>query len=347
MKIGIYGLILSALLFASMPSSSNYDLHNYTFGSGGTSGSSSSNYKLNATTGEVSNTQSASANYKVRSGNNNSQQANVPNAPSFGNPANYYDKLHFVVNPGGTSPTDTKYSIAISTDNFVTTNYVQADDTVGATKVYQTYASWGGSSGENAIGLTPSTTYYLKVNAIQGNFTETEYGPTASAATVAPNISFSINTDLQGSPPYSVAIGNLLPGTVITATNKIYTNIATNADSGAVIYISSQFAGLHSAHAGNTINSATADLSTASTGYGGQEVSVSQTTGGPLTKTSPYNGASNNVGAFFTSMKPLFQSTAPITGGIGSFQLMAKAAQSTPSATDYSDTLTLTAAGSF
>src|SRR5665213_849167 len=118
MKHGLLGLVVTGLLFATLPSSASYQLHNYGFGSGGTSGSTSTNYSLNATTGETSNNQSTSATFKARSGNPNEQHAHVPPAPSLANPGSYYDKLLFVVAPGS-NPTDTKFSIAISDDGFV------------------------------------------------------------------------------------------------------------------------------------------------------------------------------------------------------------------------------------
>lgn len=344
---GIVSTILGGVLFAAMPSSTNYGIHNYGFGSGGTSNSSSTSYNLNGTSGEVSGSQSTSTNYKARSGINNSQQANVPNAPTFTNPANYYNKLKFILNPGGSSPSDTKYSIAISNDNFVTTKYVQSDNTMGNTKVYKTYAGWGGASGQNVLALTYSTAYKVKVNAMQTNFTETEYGPVASASTAAPNITFSMYTDSQPSPPFSTVFGNLLPATVTTASNKIWVNLSTNAENGAQVYLNSANAGLKSTAKTTTISSATADLSSVSTGYGVQVVSMTQTTGGPLSSLSPFNGSTNNVGVLATLLKPIYSSAGPVTGGNAAFKLMAKAAQSTPAASDYADTVTLTAAAQF
>ena len=176
MKILSFGLSGLVVLFAQLPSSSNYQLNNYDYGSGGAGDASSTNFRMNATTGEVSNVQSSSTNYNVRSGNTNEQQADVPPAPTFTNPANHYNRLRFVINPSD-NPSDTLFSIAISTDNFVTTSYVQSDNTVGASRGiedYQTYAAWGGASGQYVTGLSPSTTYQIKVNAFQGNFTETE-----------------------------------------------------------------------------------------------------------------------------------------------------------------------------
>lgn len=353
MKHGLFPLALSSIMFfATLPSSTNYQLHNYNYGSGGTGSSTSTNYSLNATTGEVSNTQSSSTNYLSRPGNNNAQQAYVPAAPTFTNPANHYDKLKFVINPG-TNPSDTKFSIAISTDSFVTTNYIKSDNTVGTVKTigdYQTYSAWGGASGQFVIGLTPATTYQIKVNAFQGNFTETEYGPTAAAATVAPTITFDIDvstSDTETAPPYATSFGNLLPATVTNATEKIWVDIDTNANSGAMVYIKSTNSGLKSNTTGVTIASATADLAVAGTGFGVQGSTATQGSGGPLTMTSPYNGAGQNVGLLDTFLRQVFSATAPITAGRGSVVLKAKSAATTPAGADYQDVITLIAAGAF
>jgi hypothetical protein len=334
------------MIFAVMPSSTNYGLNNYGFGSGGGS-SSSSSYGLNGITGESSSTQSSSTNYQARSGNNNSQQADVPSAPTFTNPANYYDRLHFIVNPNSDAPSDTKYSIAISSNGFSTTNYIQADDTVGSTKVYQTYTNWGGSTGQYVIGLLQATTYQVKMTAIKGNYTETQYSTASSAATVQPSISFNIYTDTQSTPPYTVSLGSLLPSVVTTASNKIHVGLTTNANSGAYVYVSSQYAGLHSNSANNTISSATANLSTSNTGYGAQGVTATQSSGGPFTLSSPYNGTGQSVGVLNTLLTPIYNSTSAVTSAAGTFQIMARASPSTPEAGDYSDNLSLTAAGNF
>jgi hypothetical protein len=150
--------IVGGLLLAGLPASTNYQLHNYTFGSGGTAGSSSTNYKLNGTAGEQSGGTVSGTNFKDNTGNNGSQQANTP-IVTLTNPANYYNKLKFVLDIQS-NPTDTVYAIAISTDNFATTNYIKSDNTIGSTLTladYQTYTTWGGASGANVLGLTPNT----------------------------------------------------------------------------------------------------------------------------------------------------------------------------------------------
>ncbi len=58
-------------------------------------------------------------------------QANVPPAPTFTNPASNYDRLKVVVNPGNNA-SDAVFAIAISSDDFVTTQYVQSNATTGS-----------------------------------------------------------------------------------------------------------------------------------------------------------------------------------------------------------------------
>ncbi len=188
------------------------------------------------------------------------------------------------------------------------------------------------------------------MNAFQGNFTETEFGPSASAATVNPSISFDIDvaaTDIDTNPPFITDFGSLLPATVITANNKIWVDLDTNAYNGANVFISSANAGLHSNSKSTTIASATANLAVAATGYGAQGSSATQSSGGPLSISSPYNVSSQNVGILDATLRTIFSSSAAITAGRGSLSLLAKAASTTAASNDYQDTLTLVAAASY
>jgi hypothetical protein len=78
-----------------------------------------------------------------------------------------------------------------------------------------------------------------------------------------------------------------------------------------------------------------------------QDGSVTQTSGGPLTTTTPYNVSGTNVGEDYLNLEQLFGSSAPITAGVGEVDLLAKSGTMTPSAGDYSETLTAVAAGAF
>src|SRR5205085_2673837 len=113
------------------------------------------------------------------------------------------------------------------------------------------------------------------------------------------------------------------------------------------VYIYSLNGGLKSTSASYTLASATADLSTASEGFGAQIASAGQTSGGPFSKVSPYNGSGNNVGVLGTTISTIFSSNAPVTGASGAVQLQVRPSSITPEATDYSDTLTVVAAASF
>ncbi len=335
------------LLFATSPSSTNYVLPSYDIGSGGTDNSSSSNFRLNATSGTQNTSQQSSTNFRINSGENPTQNANVVSAPTLTNPENYYDRLRLVINTSG-NPSDTRYLIAISSDGFATSRYVQTDNSIGTSTAltnYRTYAAYGSGSGFLILGLSPSTTYQARIKAIRGNFTENNFGPAStSAATVSQNLSFGITTTLSGSPPFSASFSSLNPGSVSSANADINLALSTNAMSGGSIYLKGVNSGLLSPSQSFTISSATADLGSASSGYGARIQSSSQVSGGPLTSLAPYNGAGDNVGAIPASFQPLLSTSGPITTGTSVIRLLAKVTGDTPGATDYSDSLTIVAA---
>lgn len=344
------GSLLGLLLFAALPGTTNYRLNSYGFGSGGGSGSTS-NYALEGKTGEISGQTSATANYKILPAYIGTRQANVPKLTSLDNNGGIdYNKLHFVIDTQG-NPTDAKFALEISTNSLFTgTSYVKNDLTVGGTLTtadFQTYAVWGGASGANIIGLAYGTTYWVRVSATQGNYTQSEYGPSLSATTANPSITFNLTTTSQANPPFSVGIGPLIAGSVGTSADTINLGLTTNAASGANLYILSKNSGLVSASTASTIASASVDLGSVGTGYGAQSSSASQSAGGPLTALSPYNGAANIVGVVDSSNRGLYTSAGPITSGVASLLLKAKAASTIVAASDYTDTLTVVAAGNF
>lgn len=332
-------LLVPLLLFGAFSSSTTYQLQNYGVGSSASNDASSTTYQLESSTGQITSVNTSSVTYSALAGSLQAQQANVPPAPSLTNGGGtYYNKLDIVINTGG-NPTDTTYSIAVSSDNFVTTNYVQADGSLSGTPLFRTYVQWGGASGTTIINLATSTTYKAKVSALQGKYTNSAYGPAATAATTSPSILFSVS-------PNSITLPNLLSGSVVTSAN-ITANFATNANYGGRVYVSDSNAGLTSTSHSSTIPSATANLSIVGRGYGAQGTSVTQTSGGPLSIVSPYNSLTTNVGALSTTPQALFSSSAPIVGGQGILVLMAKASSTDAAANDYQDTLTFIAAANF
>lgn len=348
----ITALLTSCSLFLAFPAGSTYKLHNFEFGAGGQDQTNGSTYTLEGIFGQTAGKTSGTT-YAAGGGMVYSQLTNTPPAPTFVNSSSWYNKLKITLNTAS-NPSDTEYAIAITDDNWVTTKWVQNDNTVGTTlgiEDYQTYTEWGGASGTYIIGLTGNTTYKVKVKAIQGDFSEGPLGPEASAATSSVSISFDLDvasTNSETASPYSVGFGDVAVGSVSTASDKIWVDLSTNAELGAYVYIHDQYGGLRSTGTNYTISSGSVDLTGQSEGFGLQSASVSESSGGPLVALSPYNGASQNVGLVDTTARGILStSDSPITSGRASLSLKAKASNSTPAADDYTDTLTLITAGSF
>lgn len=217
---------------AAFPASTNYQIQEYSFGAGGTMNSTSSNYGLSGFAGGVEFGRPGSTNFKMGSGLSYMLQANVPIAPTFSNPSDNYDRLQFIINTSN-NPSDATYAIAISTDNFASdTRYVKSDNTIGTTLTnadFQTYVAWGGASGEYLTGLLQSTTYTIKVKARQGDYTESEFGPTAQAQTSTPSLTFSVSAN-------TVNFSNLNAGNSYTDSSKTtILTTSTNAYNGYVV----------------------------------------------------------------------------------------------------------------
>ena len=337
---GLFGL------FAAAPASTNFTLKSYDFGNGGAS-TSSTNFKLDSNVGGQGIGGLSSSSYKANAGELPTQHANEPLVPVLSNPSSYYNRLKLVLNASG-NPTDTKYLIAISSDGFATTKYVQTDNSIGTSYTisnYQTYTSWGGASGFLILGLAASTTYQVKVRALQGNFTETAYGPaTVGIATVATSLSFSVTTTLTGTPPFAVGFTGLAAGSVFSGNADVILSLSTNSVNGGTVYANDTNAGLTSTAAGFTIPSASADLSVATSGYGAQVVSATQASGGPFASQAPFASAGNNVGQLTNTFQTVLTSAAPLTTGSATVRLKARADTLSPAGSDYTDNVTFIAA---
>lgn len=346
----LLGFIVVSPVFAG-PESTNFELEEYGFGAGGVATSSSENFLFQGILGEVENASPSSTNFRLGPGLTYTLEPNIPAAPNFTNPSSFYNKLKIIIDNGG-NPTDTTFVIQVSSGSATFSSnvlYVQADNTLGTLPVWQTYTAWGSATGFNIIGLYPGTTYYARVAAKRGVYQQGSYSGVANATTLNPTLSFDIDTTSQSIPPFSVAIGNITAGNVTTSSDKVTTTITTNAVSGALVYLSGANSGLQSTTAGSyTITSVSNNLTSISEGYGARGTTVTQSSGGPMQLISPYNGAGENVGIINTTKRLLSDSTsAPVTSGQVSFELKAKASATTPSALDYTDTLTVIGTGSF
>jgi hypothetical protein len=347
------------LLMATLPSTSTYELKSYGFGSGGAAANTTT-YSLQGVSGELNGQPTSTTNDTGQPGFIQTEHANVPLITLDNGSGLYYNKLHLVIDTQS-NPTDTNYIIEVSQNGLFTSGitYLQSDGTLNGTFNYaldvQSYTAWGGSGGSFIVGLNPGTTYYAKIAAVQGEFSESAFGPVtatgvtdpANATTANPTITFSLQTSSGPTPPYTVSFGTLATGAPpSTGAQTINTSISTNAASGGDVYIKGLNGGLHSASQSFTIASASADLSTANDGFGAQNTSVILTSGGPYTVVSPYNGTGDNVGIINSTARSLYTSTGPVTAS-GVLSLLAKASTTDVAAADYSETLTFTASANF
>jgi hypothetical protein len=230
-------LLLRPLWVFANPASNTYQLETYSFGAGGIASSSSNSYSLEGLLGQIESSKSASGTYSAQSGIMYQLEANTPGVPVLDNPDNtYYDRLHLTIDTNGNTA-DVLYAVAITDDNWITTQYVKSDLTLGSSlddPDWLPYSggsnNWGGSSGAIIRTLQPSTTYKVKVKAKNDFFTPTDYSPEASGTTAAPILSFGISSS-------SLVFDHLNAGNGLTDSSKFTTlTTSTNAYNGYVIY---------------------------------------------------------------------------------------------------------------
>ncbi len=114
------------------------------------------------------------------------------------------------------NPSNTAYALSVTRSAPLPADaekFVQADGTLGASAVWQSYSSWGGASGETVTGLTENNTYTVKVKARNGDNVETAYSGSADVTTpLAPvppsaiTIADNSNTGTGSGPTYVLSI---------------------------------------------------------------------------------------------------------------------------------------------
>jgi len=169
------------------------------------------------------------------------------------------------------------------------------------------------------------------------------------SATVDPSITFSLSANTSG-------FGTLLPGVVDTAGTVITLSVGTNGNGGYIITVrdagNGSNPGLYSVAASSIIGSAdssynaTADLSSAPTGYGMQAACTAGCTTGTDVN-SDYRQGSDVVGAFTIANKNVVTySSATSSDHTITNTYKAKSSASTKAGT-YTDTLTYIATATF
>ncbi len=166
----------------------------------------------------------------------------------------------------------------------------------------------------------------------------------AVTATVPSTFSFSLGSN-------TAAIGTINT-TGATSATAITATVSTNANNGWIAWAKSANAALNSASTGDTIPSAAyvnnnssniVNLSSAA----GYVLDVQTGTNSPTIATSYAGNGSTSGGNFDTHFEQLASQTAPASGSTFTMAVRARASATNKAATDYSDTVTVNAAGQF
>lgn len=381
----------TSIVFAETLESGNYKIDGANLTNGGqpkTSGTG--NYSLLETIGDFSgDPRATSANYQTKLGTvdvftasvpkiscfetNTSGTSNCTSGPAYVNsngmvtvcgPSGCYDRARFEIDTQN-NPDDTLYSIQISTDNFASDiRYIDGvtkrpTNIAGITVAdFLTKSSWE-STTTNILGLESDTTYYVRATALHGDFTQSSAGPSLSATTSLPTMTYDLDiapttgSTTESGAPYTVTFSNnsklIQTGPTQTSDDLIWLDANTNAQGGMAILMKGLNGGLDSATASYTIPSITADLDGTSEGFGVQNYQVSQlyNTGSGngslsvLVPNSNYTGSGNSVGIIDTFFSKVYEADGPIHTGRTSLLLKARASSSAGEATDYFETITI------
>lgn len=163
-------------------------------------------------------------------------------------------------------------------------------------------------------------------------------------ATVPQTFSFALsgNTDALGSLSSSSVVSSPTPRTV---------TINTNAKNGWYAWAKDSNTGLTSASAAKTIASTTpGSNSTLSSGTEGYNTGVTQTQAGgsgTVTVAAPFVGGVSTGGGLDTSLRTIASSNGTADTAVLTLTNNVSIAATTPSATDYTDTITVIGAGLF
>lgn len=227
----------------------------------------------------------------------------------------------------------------------------------------------GGLSGTNPSGA--GSKKITMSGAVSGQFaiaivTDDQVGVTA---TVDPSITFVVGAGTgtcNGSWSTNggtVALGTLTTGAITSSTvssvNHICTLVSTNATSGAIVTVKSANASLKSTSvSGDTIPSASAAMAAGTANYGlcGDDVtgkaSTTPTSADPALD-SPYTGSCTNgaaagtVGLVDGTARTIWHVTGPTSAAYQEIQVKAAISGTTKAHSDYTDTLTFVATGTF
>jgi hypothetical protein len=385
-------ILLSSVIFlktvnADDLESTNYKIVGATTDGGDISQTTDSDYSLLSTVGKITaDPRNYSTSYMLRQDGTEAFTANVPTISCFETttdgssscttgpselntygmvavcgPGGCYDRARFEISDEG-NPSDTLYSVEISTDNFVSdiqyidgSTYKPEDSSTHDANDYRTKANWEAET-TNIQGLTSGTQYYIRFTALHGDFTESDPGLSANATTAGAVISFDIDIAIstgiseESSEPYSLSFtgaDELTAGAAATTnTNYIWLDVETNSIGGFALVQKGKYGGLYSTTNDQLIASSTEDLNaTNAEGFGLQSGYIdyddSSAYLGSISATSNYSGSLNNVGEVSSSVfNKIYDGDGPINNGRMGIKVIARAGTDKNPASDYDEEIT-------
>lgn len=254
------------------------------------------------------------------------------------------------------NPTDTLYSIEVSIDNFVSDlqyvdglTYRLESNSTHNIDDFKTKSDWETET-FNIQGLDASTTYYIRIAALHGTFTQSDTSPVSNATTSAGVLFFDIDIAIESGVsteslhPYTVSFtgsSELVGGTAaVTATQRIWLDASCNSEGGFAIVIQGKNGGLYSPTTSQTIESHNMDLDLASSGFGLQSGYIDYDDNpslGTIVATTSYAGSINNVGEVSTTPTKVYEADGPIVNGRMALKLIAKPGTDKTPANDYEE----------
>jgi hypothetical protein len=205
-----------------------------------------------------------------------------------------YDRMKLEINPQNNSA-DTRYAVQISTSSDFSSGVFYVD---GTTRTLITSydntdflykCEWEGTvvSGlcgspnttwqkYNILGLNSGKQYYVRLSAYKGSnaageFTQTEWGPSANATLQNPTISMNVDvgpsSTSTSNSPYKINFNTIVPDTVTTSNDYMIYRLSTNALNGIEMNVQGVNGELYNAVAGDDIPAVNADLAS-NYGYG-------------------------------------------------------------------------------
>lgn len=175
------------------------------------------------------------------------------------------------------------------------------------------------------------------------------------ATAVITNDQVAVTASVPSTFSFSLSGNTAALGTITTSgatsASAITGTVSTNANNGWIAWVKSANAALSSASTSDTIPSATYTTGAGNivdlAGTNGYVLDVNTGTGTPTIATEYDGNTTAKGGNLATTFKTIASATGPVSGNTFDLVVRARATGTNKAATDYADTLTVTAAGQF